>query len=181
MTSPIVAKLQEEPIMELEYFVEVDEEGLVSTNKLYSTFRGKRNLNNRGKAVKARIMHATNTATMQLLDNGVEWSTALKAIYAEGYHVVLLIDLYWERMLNGSWKFGGSLTKPKRHKKTGEMRGGGNPQSPYQKKDATNYIKLIEDAVAQATGIDDSAHLLVAVMKHEDPHERVAITYRIHE
>lgn len=167
--SPIIAKLQETPLVELTYVFSPGEGGLISINKAYTTFRGKRTLSAAGKALKAKIQMATAQATMKLLEEGLEWRTALLAIYSEGYHVVVLIDLYWTQLHNNSWKLGGSKTAKGAHR------------SPYQKKDGTNYIKLIEDGVADATGIDDSAHLLVAVMKHASAEERVAITYRIHE
>lgn len=168
--NPIIEELQKQPVIELNYEFEPGEDGLLSINKLYTTgYKGKRTLNSKGKALRAKIQRLTAEATLSLLDGRGEWRTALSLIYEEGFHVVLLINLYWARVHNGSWKPGGSTTEK------------GDPRSPYQKKDATNYIKLIEDGIARATGIDDSAHLLVAVMKHEDELERVSINYRIHE
>lgn len=46
--------------------------------------------------------------------------------------------------------------------------------------DATNYVKLIEDAVVRGTGIDDSAHIETLVRKvhnNTDPH--IKISYRV--
>lgn len=82
-----------------------------------------------------------------------EWGKVGTRIYSEGGHAELSIELCLPELVNKSWKPGGRLT-PK-----------GKLVSPYKKLDGSNYIKCIEDAVAQATGIDDSLSLQVQVRK----------------
>jgi Holliday junction resolvase RusA-like endonuclease len=49
----------------------------------------------------------------------------------------------------------------------------------YKKKDASNYIKLIEDVVAKCVGADDSSTLDYIIKKREDrENPRVEITLR---
>lgn len=97
-----------------------------------------------------------------------KWKSVIEEVYERRGYVVLVIRLYQERLYNGSWKPGSKTSK-------------GNPRSPYQTVDATNYAKIIEDAVVLGTGIDDSAHLEVTIGKAEatgDP--RVEIDYYVY-
>jgi hypothetical protein len=48
-------------------------------------------------------------------------------------------------------------------------------QSRYRKMDATNRVKLLEDVIAEVTGIDDSANMAVLAMKWQGPAEETHV------
>lgn len=140
----------------------------VSVNKLYGpNGLGGVRLKTDGKKFKSALKAAV---AQEITTHGTAWPVVMDAIYNEGCHVRLKIRLFFEKMHNGSWKPGGSKTKS------------GNRRSPYQKKDASNYVKIIEDALVEGTGIDDSVHLSVHVAKAEDKDDpRVEVTYEVYE
>jgi Holliday junction resolvase RusA-like endonuclease len=135
----------------------------ISVNKAYSVFKGRLRLTKAGKAYKDALASTVASAT-------TDWKRAHDSIYQHGGRMFLRITLYFEDLLNRSWKPGG-MTKGGKKKKKPEA------QNPYKKKDASNYIKLIEDAVSRGSGIDDCNNLDVLVRKRCDPKRpRVEIT-----
>ena len=137
----------------------------VSVNKLYgNTGMGGRRLTAAGRKFKDALTR--ETATLLTIQDP-PWNAAIDAVYNQGAYVMLDITLH-TKVLNGTWKKGGSLTKKK------------NRRSPYQLLDASNYVKIIEDALVDGTGIDDSAHLSVRVTKLEDRKDpRIEISYQV--
>lgn len=118
-----------------------------SVNAMYTTFRGKRVLKKEGVSFKAALTRlvASECAAQP-------WQTVIDAVYTERAWVRCYIAFTWD-WLNASWK-------PGRKTEKGELK------SPYKKKDASNYVKVIEDAVVAGTGIDDAAHFDSRIFKH---------------
>lgn len=134
-----------------------------SINHLYFNGPHGRVLTKEGRAFKDAMKDAVAQAIAKL-----KWKTAIDEVYGRKGYVVLVIRLYRDQLYNGSWK---------PHSKTDS----GNPRSPYQRVDATNYAKVIEDAVVLGTGIDDSAHLEVTACKGHDPTDpRVEVDYYVY-
>jgi Holliday junction resolvase RusA-like endonuclease len=134
-----------------------------SVNHLYFNGPHGRVLTKEGRAFKDAMKDAVaqSIATMK-------WKAAVDEVYGDRGYVVLVIRMYRDKLYNESWK---------PHSKTGS----GNARSPYQKLDATNYAKVIEDAVVLGTGIDDSAHLEVTISKGHDPSDpRVEVDYYVY-
>jgi hypothetical protein len=126
----------------------LDDPAPVSVNELYTTFRGKEVLNKKGKTFRDKLAVEVSRAS-------VEWKRGLNLVYQRGGGATLLIALYFEKLLNQSWKPLGVSEK-------------GNMSNPFLKKDATNFIKIIEDAVARGCGLDDCNNINVMVHKAED-------------
>lgn len=105
-----------------------------------------------GKAFKDRAMSAVAESVMSSA-----WGRTSEQIYALGGWAVLWIELRLPGLRNKSWTRGAISYTP-----------GGSPRSPYKRLDGSNYIKLLEDAVAQGTGIDDSLSLSTQVSKDFD-------------
>lgn len=80
------------------------------------------------------------------------WKELEYYVYEEGGFLVTGFWLGFTDIWNQSW-YPGRLTKD------------GKPSAPYRRKDASNYIKLLEDAVTKATGIDDANTLGVSAYK----------------
>ena len=152
----------------------------VSANQLYASNGPRRFLTKAGKHFKASLVKAILAITM-LPDTGGAWSSwneVVDLVYKTGCWVRLTITLYLPRVYNGSWELGGSMTEPKKRKDGTTPKP--QPRSPYQKVDGSNYVKLIEDGVSEAVGIDDSAHLSVIMHKRESPDRpRVHILYEV--
>lgn len=169
-----------EPLARLH--IVLDDPPPVSVNKLYSG--RERFLTKAGRRFKDALTEAVARAVTVL--DGVEtdlgsWKAVVDAVYEQGAHCHLLIRIHFPKLHNRSWKWGGSYTDPKPNPKTGKTPPR-KRRSPYQKKDGSNYIKLIEDAVASGTGIDDSANLRVCVEKEEDPNRpRVEVLLTVTE
>ena len=54
----------------------------------------------------------------------------------------------------------------------------GKAKTRFKRKDVTNYIKVLEDIIAKATGVDDSCNMEVVVSKKVDEdNPRIEITY----
>ena len=54
----------------------------------------------------------------------------------------------------------------------------GKAKTRFKRKDVTNYIKVLEDIIAKATGVDDSCNMEVVVHKLADPdNPRIEVTY----
>lgn len=139
----------------------------ISINRAYAVARNRKFLTKEGKEYVAAMKDAASRATQ---NSEVLWKTVVDSIYKYGGHVALEIVIYFPDLHNSQWNVGGGQTE------------GGGIRSPYKKKDASNYTKLIEDAIAQGTGIDDSANMDVRTIKREsktDP--RVEVTYKVFE
>ena len=122
-------------------------------NNLYTTgFRGKRVLSKQGIAFKSALTAAVAEECMRR-----RWKLAVDEIYARSGHVEVHISVH-KKIFNESWKPKGKTKK-------------GARQSPYKKLDATSYIKAIELAVVDGTGIDDSAHLMFVTHKGRSDRE----------
>lgn len=122
----------------------------VSVNRMYGTRQGRRYLTNEGRTFKDALKaEAVNACLL----SSVPWPEVIDSIYKRGYYAELHVQLFLSNLLNKSWKPGGGETK------------GGAPRSPYTKLDATNYLKLIEDAVSEGVGIDDSCTMQATIVK----------------
>lgn len=143
------------------FFVSLSDPEPPSVNRMYTNgYRGRRILSKEGERFKAAMTKAV-VGEISVLP----WRAAVDQVYTGGAGVQLVIGLSRE-IFNNAW-VPGAKTK------------GGNPQSPYQKMDATNYIKVIEDAVVDATGIDDNAHIEVTVHKWQSASPLVEIGYEV--
>jgi hypothetical protein len=130
----------------------------ISINEAYSTFRGRQHLTTEGKAFKAGLAAAVAR------ELPVNWGLYANRVYTERAWVRLEIGIH-RNILVKSWKAG-----PRE-----------KLQMPYQRMDGPNYQKLIEDAVVQATGIDDCAHLEVRVAKIQSADPFITISYELME
>lgn len=102
-------------------------------------------------AGKARGVHLSKTANRFKL-------RAMKALQCDGATALsnlsedkmyeLTIAVFFERVQNASW--------PKAKYK-------------YKRVDITNMVKLVEDVLADAIGVDDRHNFRIIVEKHEDP------------
>ncbi len=132
-----------------------------SVNHMYRTgFRGKRVLTKKGIEFKSALTAVVVEEVMRR-----DWKRAVEDVYlrAAGVRVVMGFNT---PIYNSSWSPGTTL-------------GNGELQSPYKKLDGPNYIKALEDAVVDGTGIDDSAHLLFTVEKIDSPTTFVEVGYEI--
>jgi hypothetical protein len=120
----------------------------VSVNNLYTHFRGKKNLTKAGRAYRDGLAAA-------VAGSSVEWKTAVTRVYQEGRAATLLVGLYFQTLQNGSWK-------------PGSRTASGALSEPRKKQDSANYLKVIEDAVVQGSGIDDCNNTQHIVIKLED-------------
>lgn len=136
-----------------------------SVNHMYSRGpHGNTFLKKAGQAFKDRAQSAVVRACQ-----GKDWGRASTQIYEEGGWAELWIELRLPGLHNRSWKPGPIVMLSK------------SPRAPYQRLDGSNYIKLLEDAVARGTGIDDSLTRAVHVTKNFDwaGAPEVEITYQL--
>lgn len=132
-----------------------------SVNNMYRTgFRGRRVLSKAGQEFKSAMTAAVVAEVMAM-----PWKRAIDAVYFQGAGVRCVLGLNLP-IFNNSWKPGGITEK-------------GNLQSPYKKLDGTSYIKALEDAVVDGTGIDDSCHLSFTVEKIDSSTPFVEIAYEV--
>jgi hypothetical protein len=123
------------------FYVSISEPSPPSINKMYSTGRqGQRFLTKEGAKFKAAL---TQIVAQEIAP--LSWKDAIEEVYLRRGFVRATVGVH-TNLYNGSWK-PGAKTK------------GGDMQSPYQKIDDLNYAKIVLDAVAEATGIDDSCNL----------------------
>lgn len=143
----------------------------ISINEAYSTSRGRRFLTSEGRAFESRMTAAASEAIVKSqMSQLVGWNRVVDSIYKNGGGIHLMIHLYLSDLYNGKWKVGGNETDK------------GERRSPYKKLDASNYIKLIEDAIVKGTGIDDSCHLFTGIEKHHDSDDpRIEVVYTVLE
>lgn len=132
-----------------------------SINAMYSTGRhGQRFLTKEGAKFKTAFTH-TVAAEISVLP----WNQAVDEVYMRRGYVHLVFG-YHTKLFNASWKPGGRT-------KSGAV------QSPYAQEDVNNYYKVVEDAVKDATGIDDSAHLKITMHKLEGKAKLIEIYYEV--
>lgn len=173
----IIAQYEEGRVQACEFWTVMRDPRPISINKAYSGI-GNRFLTKDGRHFEDRLKAATAAAITQL---PFMWKHVVDSVYKHGGSIDLTIWLYLDDLRNDAWTVGGSMTVPKKPKE-GKKAAKPQPRSPYKKKDGSNYIKLIEDAVVAGTGIDDSAHLDVAVKKREDRLDpRIVLAYRVYE
>lgn len=123
------------------FYVSISEPTPPSVNKMYSTGRqGQRFLTKEGAKFKATL---TQIVAQEIAP--LSWKDAIDEVYLRRGWVRATVGVH-TKLFNESWK-PGAKTK------------GGDMQSPYQKIDDINYSKIVLDAVAEATGIDDSCNL----------------------
>lgn len=144
----------------------------ISINDAYSTNGPKRFLTSAGRAFKDALAAAMSRA---ISNHDMPWKEVIDFVYKQGGHIELSIWLYVEDLINDSWSVGGSMTKPKNKSKEPE------PRLPYRKRDADNYIKLVQDSIARATGIDDAAVLDSSIHKRQAGLPRTVLAYRVFE
>ena len=109
-----------------------------SVNKLYVNNRWK------GRTLSAAAKQFIAQAKIELLR---QWIFLPKALNPNVAHK-LQITFYLEKVINKGWP------------KTAKYK--------FKKQDVTNYIKLLEDVISIACGIDDSSFLDVEAKKRED-------------
>jgi Holliday junction resolvase RusA-like endonuclease len=132
-----------------------------SVNRMYTAgYRGRRILSKEGERFKSAMTQCVVQEIAHL-----PWRQAVDQVYVHGAGVRLVIGLS-RNIFVKSWKPGSRTPK-------GEL------QSPYQKLDATNYIKVIEDAIVDATGIDDNAHIEVMICKWQGDSPLVEVSYEV--
>ncbi len=131
-----------------------------SINEAYTNGpHGRRILSKAGASFKAALTREVVGIISQLA-----WKEAVDAVYLHKARVKFSLHI-WMPCINASWKPGAKT-------KTGL-------QSPYKKKDVGNYLKIVEDAVAEATGIDDSAHFELTIRKDDAPDIRLQVFYEV--
>lgn len=123
------------------FYVSISDPAPPSVNKMYSTGQhGQRFLTKEGAKFKAAL---TQIVAQEIAP--LNWKDAVDEVYLRRGWVRATIGVH-TKLYNDSWKPGGKT-------KSGAV------QSPYQKIDDLNYSKIVLDAVAEATGIDDSCNL----------------------
>lgn len=148
-------------VAELPSFTVVTREVPVSVNKLYSG-KSHRFLSPEGKKFKDTVAELVAYEIIILHGGSIDHH-----VYMAGRSYHLELDLYLRQVKNPAWA-------------PGEKTRSGKPSSPYKQVDTSNYVKIIEDAVATGTGIDDSACSRLVVNRHEDPLDpRIIIKYTI--
>lgn len=111
----------------------------VSINAMYTVVRGRQILTSEGRRFKAQLTSAVAT---QLPFN---WGVVVDDVFKLPCFVELSLVFYSPELHNKSWVPGGRTKSNAR-------------SLPYQRMDTSNYVKIVEDAIAAATGIDDSLH-----------------------
>lgn len=144
------------------FTVHLDTE-IVSINRLYKRARNAVFLSNEGKALKSKLTQAVQRATQAL-----PWQRVIESVYGKKAKLRLTITIHTPRYWNQSWRPGGRTAS-------------GALQSPYQRIDATNFAKIIEDGITDGTGIDDSLHHDVRYRLKEGASYGVTIKYVVYE
>lgn len=141
-----------------------------SINEMYSTGHGgKRFLTKAGEKFKSALSTAVVDATSRM-----DWKAAVDEVYMHRGYAGIAIGVFFAEIYNPAWKPGGK-TKPS------EKFPKGNLQLPYQKKDGASYDKIIQDAVAIGTGIDDAVTFWSSIHKALDAKRpRVEVHYLIY-
>lgn len=149
------------------FLVSLDKPSPPSVNEMYTVgFHGKRVLTRKGVIFKDALTSAVAEEVLLL-----GWKRAVDAVYDQAAWIELTIGLHVS-LYNKSWHPGRTTTS-KKHAKVSRS-------SPYKREDATSYIKVVEDAVVDGTGIDDSCHLDVRIRKIDGP-RRIEVGYEVHQ
>jgi hypothetical protein len=127
-----------------------DLEAPPTTNNAYSTFRGKRTLTKLGRAYKASLLGILSRELLTC----EQWAAYRDVYYKEGGEIHFTLR-WFTTIYNDAWV-----------KRPGTKTDKGTWRSPYKQEDTSNRLKLVEDAVVNATGIDDGGHTRVALEKH---------------
>lgn len=157
-------------IVVAQFKVTLEDPAPPSVNEMYSTGHGgKRFLTKAGEKFKSALSAAVVGVTSMM-----DWKAAVDEVYTHRGYAGISIGVYFEEIYNPAWKPGG-ITKPSPKFPKGNL------QLPYQKKDAGSYDKIIQDAVAIGTGIDDAVTLWSSIYKARDAKRpRVEIHYLIY-
>ena len=121
-----------------------------SVNKLYFVKSGRKHMSSEGKEIKARM-------------KGIVLKEAVGALWlkeAQNSALEMELSLYFPAVENKGW--------PKKAK------------SRYKRVDITNRVKLLEDALSEALGIDDSVFFKTTITKQKGE-ERACVTIRPYE
>jgi hypothetical protein len=124
-----------------------------SVNEMYFTKGKRRILTSKARAYKQRFISEAWEACPDL-DRFVRQA-------GDRWFVLLEIDFYFASLVNKGW-----LTKTRAGKRKAAQR--------YKRVDASNRVKLLEDAVSECMGIDDS-RFQVNVRKHMSPETGVSV------
>lgn len=166
----IISIYEETRELATEMWIVLDGVAPVSINAAYSGM-GHRFLTTAGKHFEDAMKSATAKAVLELPQ---KWQEVHDCVYKNRGSIDLTIWLYFDDLYNPAWVPGGSMTKGGKKGSAPVIR------SPFKKKDASNYIKLIEDAIVKGSGIDDSCFTDVSVKKREDKHNpRVVANYKV--
>lgn len=168
----IIARYEANRVFVTDYWAVLREPRPISINAAYSGM-GNRFLTKEGATFKDALQAAVSQVVVR---HPMPWQQVVDLVYKHGGSIDLTIWLYITDLLNPAWRVGGGMTAG--GKKGSKPR----PRSPYKTKDASNYIKLIEDAVVKGSGIDDSSHLDVSIKKRQDALDpRILIHYKAYE
>ena len=124
-----------------------------SVNEMYFTKGKRRILTSKAKAYKQRLI----TGAWEACPGLNEFVLAA----GDTWFILLELDFYFESLVNKGW-----LAKDRAGKRKATQR--------YKRIDASNRVKLLEDAVSECIGIDDS-RFQVNVRKHMSPETGVSI------
>lgn len=134
----------------------------VSVNDAYTVFRGRKKLTAAGTMFKDDLAKV-------VAQSSFDWKTAHDLVYQHGRGVHMVVTLGFPDLINKSWKAGKLTTTAK-----------GHPRSRYKKKDASNYLKLIEDAVVRGSGVDDCNIVHAEIEKVFDENGFINIVLKIY-
>ena len=109
-----------------------------SVNKLYYVRNGRKALSAEGRALKEQMRAAISLVS----------ATNVAAADINNVPLTLHLEFYFPEIENRGWS----------QKKTATR---------YKKVDVSNRVKLVEDAICEALGIDDSAFMYIHLSKHE--------------
>lgn len=138
-----------------------------STNNLYAS-GAKRFLRPAGRKLKDQIIAAI-VRELDFVSFEGGWEGFVQAMHRGGGSSDVELLLHHPDIYNKSWKRG-SLTRTKN-----------GYRSPYKQMDTLNYVKLVEDAVKDATGIDDSFSVDGVFGKRyaKQPSVQLSVTYTL--
>lgn len=134
----------------------------VSINDAYTVFRGRKKLTKEGTMFKDDLAKV-------VAQSSFDWKTAHALVYQYGRGLHLVVTLAFSDLYVKAWK-AGRITKTK----------GGAVRSRFKRKDASNYLKLIEDAVVRGSGIDDCNITSACIRKTEDAKGYIHIELKIY-
>lgn len=165
MSPPTGLLPKDTELRSIQWGVPIDEDP-PSANELYTTHRGKRILTSKGRRFHSQASELIRRRT----ELDPEWSPAVELFHRFGGWVELSIGLTLpaSEVLNSTWlKSRGELTRTEK----------GTLRIPYQRRDTSNMTKVVEDAVAIGTGIDDAAHASVHVYRLVGKKTSVHVSY----